>query len=125
MALVFRSVGLAVLLLACINFINLSTAQALTRAKEVGVRKSIGAGKFQLISQFLQEALLLVSIAAVLGILIVKLVLPSINNLVEKQIDFDILHSPGLIGCVACRNFFNCIDGGSISCMADNKISTC
>ena len=96
----FGSVGLAVLLLACINFINLSTAQALTRAKEVGVRKSIGAGKFQLIAQFLQEALLLVSIAAVLGIIIVKLVLPYINNLVEKKIEFDIFRSAGLMGAL-------------------------
>ncbi len=96
----FGTVGLAVLLLACINFVNLSTAQALTRAKEVGVRKSIGAGKLQLINQFLQESLLLVSVAAIIGIIIVKLSLPYINNLVEKQITFDILHSPGLIGAL-------------------------
>ncbi|HEY5825678.1 MAG TPA: ABC transporter permease [Cyclobacteriaceae bacterium] len=96
----FGSVGLAVLLLACINFINLSTAQALTRAKEVGVRKSIGAGKFQLIVQFLQEALMLVSVAAVLGVVIVKLALPYINNLAEKQITFHLLNSIGLMGAL-------------------------
>ena len=60
----FGTVGFAVLILACINFINLSTAQSLTRAKEVGVRKSIGAGRFQLIRQFLSEALMLVLFAA-------------------------------------------------------------
>lgn len=96
----FGSVGLAVLLLACINFINLSTAQALTRAKEVGVRKSVGAGKFQLITQFLQEALLLVSISAILGVLIAKLAIPYVNNLADKQITFDMLHSPGLMGAL-------------------------
>jgi len=92
----FGSVGLAVLILACINFINLSTAQALSRAKEVGVRKSIGAGRFQLITQFLSETLLLVLFSALLGIIISKLALPYINDLTGKQIVFDILHSPSL-----------------------------
>lgn len=93
----FGSVGIAVLILACINFINLSTAQALTRAKEVGVRKTVGAGKFQLIGQFLSEALVLVFIAAVLGTVITKLALGSVNDLIGKQITFDILHSPLLM----------------------------
>jgi putative ABC transport system permease protein len=93
----FGSVGIAVLILACINFINLSTAQALTRAKEVGVRKTIGAGKIQLIGQFLTEALVLVFVAAVLGTIIAKLALPSVNALAGKQITFFILQSPGLM----------------------------
>jgi len=93
----FGSVGLAVLILACINFVNLSTAQALSRSKEIGVRKSIGAGRFQLIRQFLSEALLLVLFAAVIGIIITKLSLPYINKLADKLIVFDILHSPSLI----------------------------
>ena len=63
----FGSVGFAVLILACINFVNLSTAQSLSRAKEIGVRKSVGAGRFQLITQFLSEALMLVSFSAVLS----------------------------------------------------------
>ncbi|HYV53136.1 MAG TPA: FtsX-like permease family protein, partial [Chitinophagaceae bacterium] len=92
----FGSVGLAVLILACINFINLSTAQALSRAKEIGVRKSVGAGRFQLIAQFLNEALVLVTFSAVLAVIITKLSLPYINDLAEKQISFDILHSPSL-----------------------------
>src|SRR5688500_2213229 len=96
----FGSVGLAVLVLACINFVNLCTAQALTRAKEVGVRKTIGAGRFQLIRQFLQEALLLVFISGVFGIIITKLSLPYLNNLIEKQISFDLYQSPSLIGAL-------------------------
>ena len=71
----FGSVGLAVLILACINFINLSTAQALTSAKEIGVRKSIGAGRFQLITQFLSEAFLLVLFSAIIGTIIAKITL--------------------------------------------------
>src|SRR6185369_3249842 len=93
----FGSVGLAVLILACINFVNLSTAQALSRAKEIGVRKSVGAGRFQLIIQFLSEALVLVTFSALLAIIITKLSLPYINDLSEKLITFDLLHSPFLL----------------------------
>lgn len=93
----FGSVGLAVLILACINFINLSTAQSLSRAKEVGVRKSIGAGRFQLVTQFLSEAFLLVLFSAVLGSIIAKLSLPYINELSGKQIVFNILDSASLL----------------------------
>ncbi len=93
----FGSVGLAVLILACINFVNLSTAQALTRAKEIGVRKSIGAGRFRLITQFLSEALLLVLFSGIIGVIIAKLSLPYLNNLTGKQISFDITSSPGLV----------------------------
>ncbi|MGC4035821.1 MAG: ABC transporter permease [Chitinophagaceae bacterium] len=93
----FGSIAIAVLILACINFVNLSTAQAIGRAKEVGVRKTIGAGRFQLIRQFLTEALLLVFISAILGIFIVKISLPYINDLTEKQISFNLGDSPVLL----------------------------
>ena len=93
----FGSVGLAVLILACINFINLSTAQSLSRAKEVGVRKSIGAGRFQLVTQFLSEAFLLVLFSAILGTIITKLTLPYINELAGKQIVFNLLDSASLL----------------------------
>ncbi len=93
----FGAVGFAVLILACINFVNLSTAQSLARAKEVGVRKSIGAGRFQLIRQFLSEALMLVLFAAILSIFISKLALPYINDLTGKDITFDLWESPGIM----------------------------
>ncbi len=93
----FSGVGLAVLILACINFVNLSTAQSLKRAREIGVRKSIGAGRLQLINQFLGEALLLVSFAALMGVIISRLSLPYINQLTGKQITFDIINSPDVI----------------------------
>jgi ABC-type antimicrobial peptide transport system permease subunit len=93
----FGSVGLAVLILACINFINLSTAQALTRAKEIGVRKSIGAGRARLILQFLTEALVLVVFSAMLALIIVKLALPFVNQLADKKLSLSITHSPFLL----------------------------
>ena len=93
----FAIIGLTVLTLACINFINLSTAQALTRAKEVGVRKSVGAGRFNLIAQFLSEAWILTLIAGVISIALAQLFLPSINTLLDKKISFDLLESPTLL----------------------------
>jgi len=90
----FASIGIAVLLLACINFMNLSTAQALARAKEVGVRKSIGAGRLNLIGQFLLEAWILTFIAGILSVALAQLLLPAINTFLEKGIVFNPLQSP-------------------------------
>lgn len=93
----FAIIGSAVLILACINFINLSTAQALTRAKEVGVRKSVGAGRFNLITQFLSEAWILTLVSGILALAIAELVLPSINTLLGKSIPSDLFNSPLLL----------------------------
>ncbi|MEP7110138.1 MAG: FtsX-like permease family protein [Ferruginibacter sp.] len=108
----FGSVGLAVLLLACINFINLCTAQALARAKEVGVRKAIGAGRFQLITQFLSEALLLVLFSAIIGVTITKLALPYINDLTGKQISFILGNSPSLLISLLAGIFLTALMAG-------------
>ncbi|HMG89480.1 MAG TPA: ABC transporter permease [Chryseolinea sp.] len=93
----FAIIGFAVLALACINFVNLSTAQALTRAKEVGVRKSVGAGKLHLIAQFLREAWILTFISGVLSVAIAQMSLPFMNTLLEKGIKFNLLESPGFM----------------------------
>lgn len=93
----FGAIGLVVLALACINFINLATAQALTRAKEVGVRKTIGANSGQLIGQFMGEAFLLISISGLLAFFIAQISLPHMNTFLEKQISFEILQSPEVI----------------------------
>ena len=79
-------IGALILLIACINFMNLSTAQSQKRAKEVGVRKVIGAGKGGLISQFLCESILVASIAGLIALGIVQLSLPSFNTLIEKSL---------------------------------------
>lgn len=78
--------ALFILIIAWINYINLSTAHSLDRSREVGVRKVVGAGKFQLIRQFLTESLLLNIVALLLGIFIYKLTLPSFSTLMEKEI---------------------------------------
>ncbi|MEM1123399.1 MAG: FtsX-like permease family protein, partial [Bacteroidota bacterium] len=90
----FGAVGAIVLFLACINFVNLSTAQSMTRAKEVGVRKAIGADGRQLISQFIAEAFILISLSAVFAVVIAQFALPFVNQLLDKNIFFDYLFTP-------------------------------
>ena len=82
----FSIIGLFVLLLACINFMNLSTARSEKRAKEVGVRKTVGSGRSQLIYQFLSESFLLTFIAMVFSILLVQLSLSWFNELADKDL---------------------------------------
>ena len=79
-------IGIVVLLLACINFMNLSTARSEKRAKEVGIRKTIGSGRIQLINQFFSESLLVVLFAYVFALCLVILFLPAFNQLTAKQI---------------------------------------
>jgi putative ABC transport system permease protein len=79
-------IGVFVLLLACINFMNLSTARSEKRAKEVGIRKSIGSKRSQLIAQFLSESILISIASFVCGIVIVELILPWFNRVSDKQI---------------------------------------
>jgi len=81
----FSIIGIFVLLLACINFMNLSTARSEKRAKEVGVRKAVGSVRGQLIGQFLSESLLVVFIAFAITLLCVQLLLPLFNSLADKQ----------------------------------------
>jgi putative ABC transport system permease protein len=81
----FGIIGVFVLLLACINFMNLSTARSEKRAKEVGIRKAIGSLRLQLIYQFLSESLLVVAFAFVLSIALVLLALPFFNEVAGKK----------------------------------------
>jgi ABC-type antimicrobial peptide transport system permease subunit len=82
----FGIIGVFVLLLACINFMNLSTAQSERRAREVGIRKTLGSRHNQLIFQFLAESLLTVLFAFATAVLLVQLTLPFFNQLLNKQI---------------------------------------
>lgn len=84
----FGIIGMFVLLLACINFMNLSTARSEKRAKEVGIRKSIGSQRGQLINQFLGESFLVVLLAFVFAIFIVVLSLNGFNELARKEMEF-------------------------------------
>jgi len=82
----FGIIGIFVLLLACINFMNLSTARSEKRAKEVGVRKAIGSGRRQLISQFFSESFMVVILAFILSLVLVVLALPFFNDVADKKL---------------------------------------
>ncbi|MFN3378446.1 MAG: ABC transporter permease [Runella zeae] len=86
MVRMFGLIGVFILLIACINFMNLSTARSEKRAKEVGIRKAAGAGKGLLVGQFMMEALMTAGIAGLLALLIVQLALPSFNTLINTQL---------------------------------------
>jgi ABC-type antimicrobial peptide transport system permease subunit len=81
----FGIIGVFVLLLACINFMNLSTARSEKRAKEVGIRKAVGSLRGQLIWQFLSESVVMAFLAFILAIVLVQLFLPFFNGLADKQ----------------------------------------
>ena len=86
-----------ILLIACVNFINLSTAQAVNRAKEVGVRKVLGSNKSQLQTQFLVETFLIVIIAVLLAAGITIATLPSVSDLLELSLSFNIFANPAIV----------------------------
>ena len=85
---IFGLTGVFVLLLAAINFMNLSTARSENRAREIGVRKSIGSLRSQLIGQFYTEAFVIVLFAGALGAMLAELVLPAFNKIAEKDLAF-------------------------------------
>ncbi|HMJ68402.1 MAG TPA: ABC transporter permease [Cyclobacteriaceae bacterium] len=82
----FSIIGGLILFIACVNFMNLATARSEKRAVEVGVRKSIGSGRFELISQFMSESIITTAIAFVVGLVLAQLALPFYNQLVSKQL---------------------------------------
>ena len=95
---IFSVVGLFLLLIACINFVNLTTARAAERAKEVGIRKVVGALKFQLTAQFLGESMILCFIAFIISLGLCALALPLFNQLAGKTISTGVFSQPAYIG---------------------------
>ena len=86
----FSIIAVIILLIACVNFMNLSTARSEKRAREVGVRKTLGSGKRQLVLQFFSESIILAAIAFIFSVIAVYLLLPSFNSLVDKNLGLDI-----------------------------------
>ncbi len=108
---IFGAIALFMLLIACINFMNLSTAGASRRAKEVGIRKVIGSGKKQLIWQFLAESVVLTFFSLIISIVLVQLFFPVFNQLAGKNLGLSVFKNPGLIAGI----FLTCFDYRIIS----------
>ena len=107
----FGAIGIFVLLIACINFMNLATARSEKRAKEVGIRKAIGSLRSQLITQFLAETLLTSLLAFLLALIIIPLVLPLLNDIGFENIEFQFNNIPLLLGALGAAVITGLIAG--------------
>ncbi|MEM6843869.1 MAG: ABC transporter permease [Bacteroidota bacterium] len=94
---VFTAIGLLILFIAFVNYVNLSTARAMKRSKEVGLRKTVGASRRQLIYQFMGESSLIVMLTLVVAVTLVQLLLPAFNNLSAKTLELRLFDSPLLL----------------------------
>ncbi len=107
----FGTIGVFVLLLACINFMNLSTARSEQRGKEVGIRKAVGSLRGQLVAQFLGESILVAFIALLFSLVLVQLLLPFFNGLSGKQTAIPLNHPWFWIAALAFSLFTGLIAG--------------
>ena len=112
----FTIIAIIILLIACVNFMNLSTARSEKRAKEVGIRKTLGSGKKQLVFQFFFESVILAFISFALSILAVYLLLPSFNSLVDKQLTLHITQPGFWLGTLAIIFFTGIVAGVILRC---------
>jgi len=90
---IFSVIAVFILLIACVNYMNLATASSSNRAREVGLRKVMGAKRAELIQQFLGESIFMSALGLVFSLILVKIGLPLINELTSKQLTFSLLHS--------------------------------
>lgn len=110
---IFTAIGAFILIIACINFMNLSTARSAGRAKEVGLRKAMGSARSQMVFQFLSESMIYSAIAVVLAIAACYVLLPSFNTLVQKELDLQVLTNPLFLSSVIALVIFVGIVAGS------------
>jgi putative ABC transport system permease protein len=109
----FAAIGFFILLIACFNYINISTAQLVKRAKEVGLRKVVGANRNQLLKQFVIEALVLSFLGFTLAVLIVELASPLFKNFFDKEIQLSIFaDTKTLFGLLGILLLAGCVAGG-------------
>ncbi len=87
--IIFSLIAAFILVIACINYMNMSTARSANRAKEVGLKKSLGSNRNKLVLQFLSESVFITLIALALALVLIKILLPAFNNLIDRQLEFN------------------------------------
>jgi len=110
---IFSVIAFFVLLIACINFMNLATARSAGRAREVGLRKVVGARRGQVIQQFLNESIIMAFMALVLAVIMVALVLTPFNHFIQRDLSLNLFKNPGiLLGFMGICLFVGVVSGG-------------
>lgn len=107
----FGGLAIGILLIACINFMNMATARSEKRAKEVGIKKTIGANRASLIVQFLTEAMLLTFVAILIAVAMIELLLPAFNNMLQLELKVSALNSEYWMGIIAIALVTGLISG--------------
>lgn len=109
---IYSAIALFILIIACINFMNLSTARSAKRAVEVGLRKVIGADRKALIRQFLGESMVMALFALLLAVLLVEIMLPYVNAFIDKELTFDMIQNYShLFGLITLMLFVGLVAG--------------
>lgn len=109
---ILSAIALFLLLIGCINYINISTAKATQRAKEISMRKVLGANKSQLMQQFFGEALLMAFLSALIALLLLRASLPQVNLILQKELGFDLFSKPWVIGGLLLLIFLSALLAG-------------
>ncbi|MCP4725132.1 MAG: FtsX-like permease family protein [bacterium] len=110
--IVLGTIGIIVLLIAGINFINLSTARASNRAREVGIRKVVGSGKSQLSFQFIGESVLITIISFIIALIMIRLISPYLNSILNKELNLSLIENiPILLAMIAVTLLFGILSG--------------
>jgi len=116
-------IALFILIIACINFINLSTAKSSQKAREVGVRKVLGSNRWLLIRQFLSESLVLSILGMAVACLLVELFITRFNTLTNKVLDFNLIGNPGLLTFTIGLTIFTGVVAGSYAAFIQSSFS--
>ncbi|HTE07359.1 MAG TPA: ABC transporter permease, partial [Flavitalea sp.] len=115
---IFGGIALLVLVIACINYINLATARASERAKEVGVRKVVGAARYQLFLQFIGESVIITTVSLVIALLIARLTIPTFNTLTGKNFASSLIFQPSSIALITLIAITIAITAGAYPALA-------
>ncbi|MDO8291209.1 MAG: ABC transporter permease [Parvibaculum sp.] len=117
------AISALILLAACINYINLMTARGMTRAPEIAIRKTVGANREDLVQQYLTESLLFVFISFAIALMLCGLLLPPLNGLLNRNIEFDLLTNLPLIASATCAVLVTILLAGLYPALALSRLS--